>query len=436
MKRIVYCLTLIILLTFVNVPRVYAQPLDISAPNAILMDYSTGEIIYDHNSHVQAFPASTTKVLTALIALETLDLNEVITVDYDSYVIGSSMYLMKGESFTAEELINALMIRSANDVAELLAIHISGSVEEFAKLMNQRAKELGAQNSNFTNPHGLPDDNHITTAYDLAIITKHALKIDKFREIMSTVNLQFEPTEQTPETRYFRNSNKFLWGTGGSNQILYNGRYVDIKYDIIDGVKTGYTPEARNCLISSSIKDNHRLISVVLGAGPGEVYLDSRKMIDYGYENFKLVSLIDGNQAFTDVNIKSAKLNKATLFPASDTFALVPIDMDESLIKSKVDIKNNIKAPLKKGTVLGNVEFIYDSNVLASVGLINVDVIQSRALLFRIFTFGNLFKLIIILFVLWQSLVIYLRLSSKKIKKFGGRRYGSTSYKFSKGLFK
>lgn len=242
MKKVSYSLILLILLSLVNVPRAYAQTLNISAPNAILMDYTTGKVIYDHNAHVPAYPASTTKVLTALLALEHLDLNEVITVDYDIYVIGSSMYLMKGESFTVEELIQALMIRSANDVGELLAIRISGSVEEFSNLMNQRAKELGALNSNFTNPHGLPEDDHITTAYDLAMITREALKSEKFREIMSTVNLQFAPTEQTPETRYFRNSNRFLWATGRANHILYDGRYIDIKYDIVDGVKTGFTP--------------------------------------------------------------------------------------------------------------------------------------------------------------------------------------------------
>ncbi|QUH26749.1 D-alanyl-D-alanine carboxypeptidase family protein [Serpentinicella alkaliphila] len=435
MKKHIYSFILITILLLVNMSGAYAQPLDISSPNAVLMDYTTGKVIFDHNAHVPAYPASTTKVLTALLALENLDLNEVLTVDYDIYVIGSSMYLMKGESFTVEELIQALMIRSANDAAELLAIRISGSVEEFTNLMNKRAKELGALNSNFTNPHGLPDDNHITTAYDLAMITKQALKFDKFREIMSTVNLQFEPTEQTPETRYFRNSNRFLWATGRSNQILYNGRYVDIKYDIIDGVKTGYTPQARNCLISSSLKDGHRLIAVVLGSGGGEVYSDSRKLIDYGYDNFKLVNLIKGNNGYTDISITNSKANTTTLYTASDLHAILPKDFNESLLTTRIETKKDIKAPINEGSVLGNLDFIYNSEVVGTVNLINLDEVQSKSFIVKLLSLKSIFRILSTIFVLWQGLVIYLRLSKQKIRKFGTKRYGN-SYKFSRNLFK
>lgn len=435
MKKYYFFLTLLLLIQIVYIPNVNAQPLEISAPNAILMDYTTGKVIFEHNAHIPTFPASTTKLLTAVLVLENADLDEVVTVDYDSYVLGSSMYLLKGESFTVEELLKTLMVRSANDVAELLAIHISGSVEDFAILMNARAKELGAQNSNFVNPHGLHNVEHVTTAYDLAVIARHALQFDKLKEIMGIVNLQFEPTEQTPETRYFRNTNQFLWATGAANKILYNGRYEDIKYDIIDGVKTGYTSHARNCLIASANKNDHRLISVVLGANGANVYSDSRTLIDYGYDNFKLVNLAHKDQSQSKISIKNAKIHTASLYSDSDFYTLMPIGYDESLLTIKLNTQKNIKAPIAEGVVLGNIEFIYDSDVLGSVNLVNISTIEAQPIYLRLITTKNLIILFVGLFALWQGFVIYLRLSNKKIHRFGSKKYNS-SYTFSKRLFK
>ncbi|NLK90627.1 MAG: D-alanyl-D-alanine carboxypeptidase, partial [Clostridiales bacterium] len=207
-------LSIIIIITLIStfIPiAVFAQDAPtIEAPNVILIDYETGKVLFDKNAHRQAYPASTTKVMTAVLTLENADLNDKVTIDYDLYVDGSSMFLLKGESFTVGELLKALLIKSANDCAEALAIHISGSVEKFVEMMNKRAKELGALNTNFVNPHGLTDPNHVTTAYDLAMIAKHAMTFDTFREIVSTTMVSLDATEQTPEARIYRNTNKFL----------------------------------------------------------------------------------------------------------------------------------------------------------------------------------------------------------------------------------
>ena len=168
----------------------------ITAPHGVLIDYETGNVLFSKNAHKQAYPASTTKVMTAILTLENANLNDRVTIDYDLYVEGSSMFLLKGESFTVEELLKALLIKSANDCAEALAIHITGSVEKFVEMMNKRAKELGALNTNFVNPHGLADPNHVTTAYDLAMIAKHAMTFDTFREIVSTTMLNLDATNK------------------------------------------------------------------------------------------------------------------------------------------------------------------------------------------------------------------------------------------------
>lgn len=437
-------LLILMSITFIitSIPNIaFAQETpSISSPNGVLMDYETGEVLFDKNAHEKTYPASTTKVMTAVLVLENANLNDVVTIDYDLYVDGSSMYLLKGESFTVKDLLSALLIRSANDAAEALAIHIAGSVEDFVVMMNKRAKELGALNTNFTNPHGLPDSDHITTAYDLAMIAKHAMTFDLFREIVSTTMLTFEPTEQTPETRYYRNTNRFLWGTGGANQILYNGQYINIKYDIIDGIKTGYTGAAGNCLISSSLKDNHRLISVVLGATGNDVYLDSRTLIDYGYNNFKLISLTDKSSGTIETPIKNGKEDFLNLSIANSKLAIVSKDTNLEQIKEHISLNENINAPITKGEVLGKISYSIDDKIIGEIDLISSKDIEELSILDKVLKPSILFGVLIGIFILWQLFVAYLRLKNKRIKRFTYRRRASfgrrPSYRFNKNLFK
>lgn len=410
----------------------------ISAPNGVLIDYETGQILFNKNAHEQTYPASTTKVMTAILVLENANLSDTVTIDYDLYVDGSSMYLLKGESFTVEELLHALLIRSANDAAEALAIHIAGSVEEFADMMNQRAKELGALNTNFTNPHGLPDSKHVTTAYDLAMIAKHAMKFDLFREIVSTNMLTFEPTEQTPETRYYRNTNRFLWGTGIGNQILYDGKYIDIKYDIIDGIKTGYTGDAGSCLISSGVRDDYRVISVVLGAEGIEVYKDSRTLIDYGHENFSLISLTNNNSESLVASILEGKQGSVDLSIANEKMYAISKDINSNDIKQNVLINENIEAPITKGQVLGKISYSLNGEILEEVDLIANSSIKKLSFIDKALKLSNIFTGVIILFVLWQVFVAYLRVKKKRLKRISFKRRSrrNSKYTFNPNLFK
>ncbi|SDK57129.1 D-alanyl-D-alanine carboxypeptidase family protein [Natronincola ferrireducens] len=435
LKRLGILYVTLFLFVFIgSTSNVYGAP-NITAPNGVLMDYATGKVLFDHNAHEVTYPASTTKVMTAILVLENLDLDEVITIEDDLYVDGSSMYLLKGESFTVYELLQALMIRSANDVAEVFAVRISGSVEEFAKLMNERAKELGALNTHFTNPHGLPDKNHVTTAYDLALIGRHAMSIDIFRDIASTVRLNFEPTEFTPETRYYRNTNRFLWGTGGGNQILYNGRYTNIKYDIIDGVKTGYTGDAQSCLITSANKDDHRLIAVVLGAQGLNVYGDSRVLIDFGYDNFQLVSLIEENQLKLESPIKNGTEDTIALYTESPLNVVLPSSFDPSKITEEVIVDESLKAPILSGDILGKVIYSIEGKLLGEVNLIAQDTIDTKPFFKKIILPRNLIVILIVLFLLWQGFVIYVRLKKRRKRVYFGGGY-ATTYKIGKSLLK
>lgn len=437
-KYLITFILITLIITFIP-NTVFAQEVPtISAPNGVLIDYETGQILFNKNAHEQTYPASTTKVMTAILVLENANLSDTVTIDYDLYVDGSSMYLLKGESFTVEELLHGLLIRSANDAAEALAIHIAGSVEEFADMMNERAKELGALNTNFTNPHGLPDSEHVTTAYDLAMIAKHAMKFDLFREIVGTTMLTFEPTEQTPETRYYRNTNRFLWGTGIGNQILYDGKYIDIKYDIIDGIKTGYTGDAGNCLISSGVRDDYRVISVVLGAQGIEVYKDSRTLIDYGHENFNLISLTDNNSEPLVASILEGKQESVDLYIANEKLYTISKDIDLNNIKQNILINENIEAPITKGQVLGKISYSLNDEILQEVDLIANNTIEKLSFMDKALKLSNIFTGFIVLFILWQIFVAYLRIKKKRIKRisFGRKRRRNTKYTFNPNLFK
>lgn len=251
----------------------------VSAEAAILMEADTGIILYDKNIHKQEFPASTTKILTTLIALEECELDEwvefshkaVFDVPYDSNHIAMD----EGEKLTVEDCLKAILMRSANEVSFAIAEHIcEGDWENFAPMMNERAKELGCLNSNFVNPNGLPDENHVTTAYDLAMIGREFFKQDLLCEMTKTRMLHILPTEYQTDEKMEVNKMELI--PGG-----------DYEYEYLVGCKTGYTNAARSCLVSCAEKDGMRLICVVLKDESPEQYEDTLALFNYGFENFQ-----------------------------------------------------------------------------------------------------------------------------------------------------
>ncbi|SKC64735.1 D-alanyl-D-alanine carboxypeptidase family protein [Maledivibacter halophilus] len=426
MKRlfvILFIVTVLISSSFSSFAITPAETIDISAESGILIDFESGDILFEKNPHKQMYPASTTKIMTAILTLENTNLDDKVVIDKEApFIGGSRIYVKEGEVFTVEQLLNALLIESANDAAVALAKHISGSTEEFARLMNKRAKELGALNTHFTNPNGLPDEKHVTTAYDLAMISKYAMTIPKFKEIVKTVRYEIPANEKTPEIRYFRTTNRLLWGVGPSNRIEYNGKWVNIKYDIVDGIKTGYTDAAQQCLVSTAAKDNRRVISVVLKAIRTNVYVDSRKLIDYGLDNFKIINLVNSGTSLKTIEIENGIEKDLSLLAQDNITKTVPNNYNETNISSKIELDPEIKAPINKGEVLGKVSFSLDGAIIGETNLIANKSIEEKQIYKIIRNIKDpknmsLLKIIlslILIFIVWRTIVTVKRIRRRR----------------------
>ncbi|HJA92136.1 MAG TPA: D-alanyl-D-alanine carboxypeptidase [Candidatus Eisenbergiella merdipullorum] len=253
----------------------------IAAPSGVLMEASTGTVLYDKNMHEQHYPASITKILTALLAIENCDMDEMVTVPHEAVYMedkGSHIALDEGEQLTVEDCLYAILLASANDAAYALAVHIGGSIEGFADMMNERAQELGCQDSHFTNPHGLPDEDHVTSAYDMALITREALKYDIFRTISGTTFYEIQPSANQPD----------LIPMSHHHAMLLSGRY---HYDGVFAGKNGYTTVAQNTLVTCAERNGMDLICVTMETQGKQVYADAAALFDYGFDHFKLVDI-------------------------------------------------------------------------------------------------------------------------------------------------
>lgn len=249
---------------------------EVSAQSCALIDAKSGAVLFEKNGSQQLPMASTTKIMTAKVILDNMPLEKTVTVPKEAaYVEGSSIYLQPEEKITVETLLYGLLLESGNDAAHALAVSCSGSIEEFASLMNKTASEMGLTHTSFANPHGLTADNHYTTANELAFITAEAMKNEKFKEIVSTKKL-LAPSLDGKLTRLFLNHNKLL--------SLYNGAV---------GVKTGYTKAAGRCLVSAAERDGDLFIAVTLN--DGNDWDDHTRMLDFAFENFDTVEIADKN---------------------------------------------------------------------------------------------------------------------------------------------
>ena len=268
----------------------------VSAEAAILMEADTGTILYSKNIHQQEYPASTTKILTTLIATEQCSLDEVVTFSHDAVFDnppGSSGIAMDvGQTLTMEQCLNAILIRSANEVCFAVAEHMTGTTDwsVFAEIMNERAKELGCLNSNFVNPNGLPDENHYTTAYDLAMIGRAFFANEMLCKISLSRRLEIPASDTIPEAKIENNA----------MQIIPGGKYA---YEYLVGCKTGYTNAARSCLVSCAEKDGMRLICVVLRDEAPLQYEDTISLFNYGFSNFDKVNV---SQSETKYNMEDS----------------------------------------------------------------------------------------------------------------------------------
>lgn len=332
--KITACIILIFLF-IANISTVRAEP-SVSAQSAILIEKSSGRVLYSKNADAKLPIASTTKILTALCAVDALgnDIDKIAEISNNAAgVEGSSMYLEPGEKMTVRELLYGLMLSSGNDASVAVAESVCGSVENFVELMNQTAARLGADSSHFTNPNGLPSDSHFSTAHDMAKITAAALDNPIFAETVKTKSYKIEGDGKA-YSRTLTNHNKLLG--------MYEGCI---------GVKTGFTKAAGRCLVSAAEKNNMVLICVTLNA-PND-WNDHISLLDYGFNTFEYKKIIDSRTAAMSIDVTGAVDSSVPVYPEKDLF--YPLTSGE-IIDIEAELYPEVSAPLSKGDTVGSIK--------------------------------------------------------------------------------
>lgn len=359
----------------VKAPEGELLPNAVSAAAAILIDARTGEVLFEKNADEQRAPASLTKIMTCLLALENCDLTEQVTVcDLSDLASDASKAgLQVGEVLSMEDVLYGLMLRSGGDAALAIAVHIAGSVEAFSEMMNERAAELGMNDSHFTNPHGLTAGEHYSTARDLAILTMACMKYPKFRKIVGTYQYTCYPTNKTDTAREWKNTNKLI---NPSESETYS-------YEYAIGVKTGYTYAAGNCLSSAAAMGDMELISIVLGDSQTGKWVSSTTMFLYGFEFYdsldlqafltsQQLSIPIANAAQDDPGEGSLELEMVPEGPAwitDDKDIIADLKENPDRFDKSVDLIPNLTAPIKKGDEVGTVTFTLDGEIVLTCSL-------------------------------------------------------------------
>ena len=331
-----------------------------SAGSAFVFDADSGRVFYSKNADAKRAMASTTKIATAITVIDNCqDLDAEVKIDKRAVGIeGTSIYLREGEVLTVRELLCGLMLRSGNDAAVALAIYTAGSVDEFATLMNKTAEKAGAENTNFANPHGLDNENHYTTARDLAKITAYALNNEDFAQIVSTKNIKIPSKEEG--YRFLSNKNRLLSSLEGCI-----------------GVKTGYTSKAGRCLVSAAERDGLRVVCVVLNCGP--MFEESAAMINAVYQKYKSYEILEPYKFVADIPLGNGETPTVQVY--SKKGLTLPLTEEEySKITTEYDLPEILSAPVKSGQVVGEVKVYYDKHLIFSEKIYTIDEVDSKLL--------------------------------------------------------
>ena len=344
-----------------------SSELTLTAESAILIDATTGKILYEKNSRTKQYPASITKLMTILLALEHGSLEDEITFSHDavfSIEPGSAhIAIQEGEILTLEQVLYGIMLRSANECANAAAEYVDGSMEKFAEHMTARAKELGCENTNFVNANGLFDENHYTTAYDMALIAQELLKNETYRSMMSNTYYLIPPTNKQPEERPLHGQHQML----NENSLYY--------YEPAEGGKTGYTVEAQNTLVTYAKQGDTELIAVVLKCNGAQHYVDTKTLFEYGFANYQTVKAFSAADLTQNVAItetykdKTTTLDTIAVAPASDVYVTIPKNATIENITKAFDCPESASVPVAVGDKLGIVVLSLNGEALATVDL-------------------------------------------------------------------
>lgn len=421
---IILILLIIFILPFFSITS-FAETSDITtySPHCIVMEATTGKIIYEKDAFAATFPASTTKIMTAILTLENCKLTDTATVSHDAIFTVPVGYthanLVEGEVLTIDQLLHVLLIPSANDAANVLAEHIAGSISSFTTMMNTKAIEIGCKNTNFVNANGIHSENHYSTAYDLALIGRYAMQNDIFREIVSTTKYTLPATNKYPEAnRFFNTTNELL-------KVDNRDRVDNYYYSYCNGIKTGYTNAAKNCIVASATKDGIEYIVVILGAdrtenGLSARYLDCKNLFNYAFEHYTTYTMNEENAVLKQIKISNGTISTKNLdvIIQDNITLLLKKDTLVSSITPIVEINSDLTAPISKNSVIGTISYSVDGNEYTSNLLAGSDVTQSNAFT----TFLTIASIILVLYLLNKLLHSNNKNNKRKKKSSKGKR--------------
>ena len=442
----VFLLSVLLAALFLT-PCAYAlEEPTLDARNALLVDVTADRVLYGYKEKEKAYPASITKVMTALLVLEAVDRGElslsqpitasnvaVTSITADSSTAG----IVADEVLSVEELLYCLLIVSANESANVLAEAVAGTIPDFVDKMNQRAQELGCEGTHFVNPNGLHDPNHYTTAWDIYLIAREAMKHELFTTICSS------KAHNVPATN--KSKARELHST---NALISNWRTLGYIYDYADGQKTGSTPEAGRCLLATAVKDGRRLISVVLGCSVKNIggqdrlmnFVDSATLLDWGYNNFSVKTIFTTEDLIQEVPVALSKeTNGVLVHAAEDVSFLLPNDVTPDMLERKVTVYGDTAyAPIEAGQELGEMTLSYDGYTYATVKLLAADSVSVNRFLQGKYILGQFFSktivkiVTIVVILLALFLVVWFKMLRPK-KRYSSRRKNGSGFRNYRG---
>lgn len=329
-----------------------------SARAACILDMTTGRVLFEKNMHERLPMASTTKVMTALLALENGRLEDSVTCSRNAFgVSGTSIYLAEGETLTLEEMLLGLMLSSGNDAAVAIAEHIGGSVDGFAQMMNARAKEIGAMNTSFVNPHGLPADGHYTTAHNLALIAREAMGNDTFRRIVSTRQASIP------------------WAGRTYNRILKNKNTLLSSYAGATGVKTGYTSKAGRCLVFGAQREGMEIVGVVLSCA--NWFEEAARLMDQCFDAYDMTHMLGPLESAGEIPVEGGQ--KASVGMCLMQELSVPLRPGENA-QVVLEVPYSVSAPVYPGMHLGTARLVLDGKVISQSEIVASERVDSAGI--------------------------------------------------------
>lgn len=427
----IFCIVFVLCLLPFNKAQA-ASDFTVSCRSALLVDVNTGQVIYQQNADTKQYPASITKVMTALLVREHTDPNAIVTVTSSALegldAAGSSVSLVVGEKMSVDELLHCMLISSGNDAANVLAEYTAGSVSAFVDMMNQKAKDLGCASTHFMNPHGLHHDNHYTTARDIYIITREFIADPVLMQISNTVSYVVPATNKSSE-RILTTTNYLISGVSTS-------RYI---YTYARGIKTGTTTPAGYCLVSSAEKNGLYLVSVILGCGKDETsgdimsFVETKRMFEYGFSSFSYKTLVEKNRPVVEVGVEMSQEAETVVAVTQESIsALLDNDFDSSkVVLTPWLYSESLTAPVIKGQLLGEVDVSYNGVSYGRVNLTALTGVERSNFLYSVDRLNEIVhqpKFVVIAVCAAAAILVYivvgiLIVRRKRLRKLNKGRY-------------